>query len=131
MRSGLARAVAAVVGLRLALRAIPAVLAALRLRALRPGTSRLLASRLLAARFLATARLAHHPAEVLVHRAQQEEQRHAHRGHHEEPEDPGYHLTGCRGRGGGQDGQRLTISRMPANRSSSGSSVSTSDLARW
>ena len=36
------------------------------------------------------------------------------------------------GRGGrGQDGHWLTLSRTPANRSSSGNSVSTTDLARW
>src|SRR5438094_3741441 len=114
-RSGLTRTVAAVISLRLVLRAIPAVPAVPAVHAF------------LAARFLAPAGLTRHLAEVLVHRAQQEEQRHAHRGHHEEPKDTGHHLAG---RGRGQDSHRLTISRMPANRSSSGSSVSTSDLAR-
>jgi len=72
-------------------------------------------------------------AELLVHRAEQEDQGHAHRGHDQEAQDAGLHVVDAGGRGGGRErgeGHRLTVSRMPANRSSSGSSVSTTDLAR-
>ena len=73
-------------------------------------------------------------AELLVHRAEQEDQDDAYPGHDQEAQDAGRHVVagGGRRRGGGEDaeGHRLTISRIPANRSSSGSSVSTTDLAR-
>src|SRR5262249_1660108 len=87
---------------------------------------RLVLSRLLG--ILAPPGLAGHLLELLVHRPQQEEQGQAHPGHHEEPENAGHHLAG---RWRGQDDHRLTCPRMPAKRSSSGSSVSTSDRARW
>src|SRR5580700_9186905 len=71
-------------------------------------------------------------AELLVHRAEQEDQGDAHRGHDQEAQDAGLYVI-ARGGGGGRErgeGHRLTVSWMPANRSSSGSSVSTTDLAR-
>ncbi len=74
--------------------------------------------------------------ELLVHRAQQEKERDAERRHDEEAKQTRLHVTDRGGRVGasrqygGEEGQRVTLSQIPAKRSSSGSSVSTSDLAR-
>ena len=67
--------------------------------------------------------------QLLVQRAEQEEQGQAHARDHEEPDQPRVDLAGGARRG--QDAHRLTLSRTPANKSSSGKSVSTTDLARW
>src|ERR1700749_302465 len=73
-------------------------------------------------------------AELLVHRLDQEDQGDGQGREDEEPEDPGGHLAAGWDRGG--DGpvyggcHRLTLSRTPANRAASGSSLSTTDLAR-
>ena len=67
--------------------------------------------------------------QLLVQRAEQEVQGQAHAGDHEEPEQPRVHLAGGARRG--QHAHWVTLSRSPANRSSSGNSVSTTDLARW
>src|ERR1700678_3709701 len=82
----------------------------------------------------ARARVGSDLAELLVHRAEQENQGDAHPGHDQEAQRAGPDVVGVHCRGGdgreGAEGHRLTISRMPAKRSSSGSSVSTTDLAR-
>ena len=73
-------------------------------------------------------------AELLVHGPEQEDQRHGHDRDHQEPEHPrGDVIAGRGGRGDGRqhaERQRHTLSRTPANRSSSGNSLSTTDLAR-
>src|ERR687895_907357 len=70
--------------------------------------------------------------DLLVHRADQQVKRDAEGEDDEEAESPrGDVLGGREQRRGAHRHEVPTFSRTPANRSSSGSSVSTRDLAKW